>query len=268
MVRLPTEIKRNSVRILGQPFSQKETLQYDLRIQSRADVRRFGLSLIANDVVQQGKAGNHPSRVLVDNLDGVDLRRFKRKIEVLFGDLLSKELIKAIERGLRTEIIASRDAIDALSRTGWGDTGFLSVDALASRGAWEWLHVRRAGASRVVQPLANPVALSAGDMIVYRPRVKFAGLANMFAARQDAGISPSLWPKPLGKTGGAGFMARAIAPLKRAMIFKNYVVYATFTKKFNTSGDTYNKGGMPCIVVRARRKGKLKNIQRRMRKYI
>jgi hypothetical protein len=249
-------IKRRKVNVLGQQIGQREILSYDLKLQTRKDLKSLGIQIVNIDTTQQLKIGNDPSRVVVDNREGVPVHAFRRKIEVTFGDFLDKELIKAIERNLRAAILKSSTAINILSRSGLGDTGFLSVDAIAGRGAWEWLYVPPDGAKRVVNPMTDIPALPRGATLVYRPKVKFVGLANMIAARMDAGVRGQDLFKAIGKTGGVGFMAEGINAVKRVMPFRNYVIFATFTKRFNTSGDTYRRGGMPCIVVRAARKRK------------
>jgi len=183
------------------------------------------------------KKGNDPTRLVVDNRETISIAQAKRKIEVTFGNLLDMLLIQMIQRELmsaiRTYAVKPEDA------------------ALGTMANWGWAFAEKPGQVAIPVRIDQVKSLPVGSYLILKPTSNMVGLADMFAARKDAGWPQSKWFHS-GRSGGAGFMQKSIAKLKRTRLMKNYTIHVVFTQRFALPDEKYSHG-TPVVVLRARR---------------
>lgn len=230
--------KTTHIRFMGQPFSVRDRIVAEMNTQSIADIRWLLKAIAIQDTAIEVRKGNFPSRLIVDGRESTYLGYATRKVEVTFGDLLDMELIKAIERQVTSSV-----------RTNAAD----QKDAhLGERAYWEWAYaLDRNSSATVVADVRSIGPMLPGSFLVYRPRDGGVGLANLAATRKDAGWPQGQWYGP-GRSGGRGFMAKALEPLKRTRLMKNYTMRIVFTKRHKVQGELYTHG-TPVIILRAKR---------------
>lgn len=209
---------------------------------------------------EQQKLGNDPSRVIVDNREDKLYDKAERRIEVEFGDTISRKLIGQIENQLMHEI---RQSFAALTGMKWNAR---NRDAMASKSGWEWIYVERRGVAGV--KVGNPAQLGVlpiGARLIYRPKVPTVAYENMLTlwrkegrrrpgnivGKGDKGVAPK---SRSSRSRAMGFMAQSLARFKRNRLFKNYTIYVAFTKKYAAAHETFEKQGSPIIVMRVSRK--------------
>jgi hypothetical protein len=220
-------------------------------------------SITVQETDQQMKLDNPPSRLAVDGREKKPLHQVKRRVEVTFGNTLDRLMIKTIERSLSNFIRSTLPAKDVRG-----------LDRVSSN--WQWLYIRERGATPIIGNPLNQKSLQIGSMLILRPRphMKYAGMQNLMAAKIDVGKRPFTiaqleTPGPggrdyrekrppnsgEGRSGGHGFMRKAIETLKRNRLLKDYTIYSTHTLEYENINEVYMHG-TPCIIVRARRRNK------------
>lgn len=248
----------------------KDELTLDVTNQSLSDVRYLLREIIIQETDEQIRAGNDPSRVIIDNREGKPLHSIRRKGEVQFGVVLDQLMIKAISKAVRTSVRAAIVRVlkhtpeGALTGTvNWaGDPDALAgIRSLVSGGAWEW---RYAADPRSPARKVNPYqigALAPGALLIYYPKSQYFSLANMLSARIDAGWRDSKLLQR-GRSGGRGMLYKGVEKIRRNRNLKNYDIKIAFTRKFVMPNEIYHPGtgdakqprSTACVVVRAVRR--------------
>jgi len=234
---------------------KKETLTVDMQTQGFSDIRYMIRRITIEETDNQIRLKNPPSRIAVDNREGKQLALVERRTEVTYGNFLDVQMLKFVERSLMS-------AIKSL--------GVSSSDrALGNLAAWEWRYVADPSKNKVGVKLRNKKSLKAlrvGSYLVLKPKSIMVGVANMKAARKDAGWPKHKWVYGTGSSGGKGFMAKSIDTMKRSNLLKNYTIHVSFTKRFRVRGETYRETSSfgavtPVIVVRTKRNRRYKRIK-------
>ncbi len=229
--------KTTNIRFLGESFSKRDNIVLDMGKQGLSDIQHLMKEIVIHDTDIEIKKGNDPTRLVVDNKETTNLKYARRYVEVTFGNKLDLLLIKSIQRELMSAIrqyaVKPADA------------------ALGSMVHWTWAFARKPG--QVAQPVnINDVkSLPIGSYLILKPTSNMVGLADMFAARKDAGWSPGKWWNK-GRSGGRGFMSKGINKLKRTRLMKNYTIHVVFTDRFKVPSEKYSHG-TPVVVLRAKR---------------
>jgi len=227
-------------RLIG----KKDSLTVDVKNQTEADIKYLLRHITIAETEQQIKLKNPPTRVAVDNREGKQLALVERKTEVTYGNFLDRAMLKFVERSLFS-------AIHTLAVNAEGK-------ALGSKAYWEWRYVANPRKNKYSRKLPkNLRSIRVGSYLILKPRSNMVGLANMFAARKDAGWPEDRWLGP-GSSGGRGFMSRSIDMVKRSNLLKNYTIHVVFTKRFRVKGEVYRKNNpagplTPVIIIRAKR---------------
>jgi len=223
--------KRKVVRLAGQQIGEKESLSKDIDTQSTADLEFMLREITIEETAQQIKLDNPPTRSIVDNRENKPLKYVRRKTETQFGSALDKAVIKAVERSLAKAITKTTDV----------ETGKLS----SIRSQWNWIFIPAgAGKGATGKPI-NPLRLKAfpqGARLILMPKLDYVGIVNQYVHASD----------------GKGFMAMAVAPLKRSTLLKNYSISVGFTNRFKIKSKIIDKQGTPFISITARRKTRSK----------
>jgi len=236
----PVKVKQTktmNVNLLGNRIGQKDILTLDIKTQLESDVQWAIQAIAANETHAQIRMENPPTRVLVDNTDTKPVKYVKYNIQVHYGNRVDQLMIKAIENEVKS-------AVRELTPSFYKKSGLQN---------WAWYFVRDAGlpAVRISAAGMNKITLQKGSMLIYKPTSPHVGLANMLAARIQAGWrGRQLWQK--GRSMGRGFMLRGIERLRRARVVKNYYIRIGFTQQYKTPGETYSRG-TPTVIVTARR---------------
>lgn len=257
-----TQNKTHNVNLNRARVGTRETLNLEMKAQSLADVQWMLRAITIDEVQQQRRLDNEPTRFIVDNREGKPVHLAQRRTEVQFGNTLDQVLLKAIERALLQEI--SSDVQKVINQvpnlTNLQKAGFRM---LSTSGGWNWLKLDRNNKAIPFNPY-KAQALNAGESVIMVPRSEYASLMNMFSARVAAGwTGQKLWER--GKSGGSGFMRRGIDKIRRGRLLKNYTITAGFTVKHAIAGEIYYGGykgrrGSPkrtaFIRIKARRVGR------------
>jgi len=226
-----------NIRFMGEAFGKRDLLSVDMNKQSLSDIQYMLKALTIHDTQIEIKNGNEPTRLAVDGRETTFLAHAKRKTEVTFGNTLDMLLIKAIQRELmsaiKTNAVKPADA------------------ALGNMSNWEWAYAEKSGEAASPVQIHTVKSLKIGSYLILRPNSNMVGLADMFAARKDAGWAPGRWLTK-GRSGGKGFMAKGVDKLKRTRLMKNYTIHVVFTQRFKISDEKYSHG-TPVVVLRARR---------------
>jgi hypothetical protein len=222
------------VRLNGAAVGFRETLFVEMSKQGLSDLRYLLKSITLEDTQQQINQENFPTRLAVDNKESTSLAAVQRKTEVQFGNTLDQLLIRAIERSLMSSIRSN-----AVSP---------KQAAFGSMSYWEWAFAPKVGQQAASINVTDLTALPIGSYLILRPKSGKIGVANMYAARKDAGV-PLGGP---GRSGGRGFMAKGISALKRSRLAKNYTIRIAFTQRYKLGDELYSHG-TPVVVLRARR---------------
>jgi hypothetical protein len=237
--------KTTNIRILGEPLSKRDTLVVDMNKQSLADIQWMLKAITIDDTAAEIRKGNEPTRLVVDAKETTYLAFAQRKVEVTFGNFLDQLLIRLIQRQLMSAIrsyaVSPKDA------------------ALGTMANWGWAYAAKRGEAASPVNVTAVTSLPVGSYLILKPTSNQVGLANMFAARKDAGKAPDQWWDK-GRSGGRGFMSKSLDTLKRSRLMKNYTIHVVFTKRFQTPGEKYSHG-TPVVVLRARRNRGYKRIR-------
>jgi hypothetical protein len=249
------------VRLNRQEVAKREDFIINVKTQSLEDVRYVLRAVSIQETDKQVRLGNEPNRVVVDNREGKQLRFAQRKIEVFFGDILDQIMLKSLEKALMASI---RFAVAGVLKNtpGLRPDQISGIRALASGQSWEWRYSPGRGSpARKVNPYRIG-AMPAGAFLVYMPTNAYAGLANMLAARLDAGWRgySQLWQR--GRSGGRGFAVKAVEKIRRGRLLKNYDITVAFTRRYAIPGEVYHPGtgdrkepkSTVCIRIRTRRR--------------
>ena len=236
-------------RLIG----KKDSITVDLQKQGISDIEYLLKHITIVETRAQIILKNFPTRLAVDNKENKPLHAVERKTEVTYGNDLEQAMIKFIERSLSAAIRTL--AVNAEGR------------ALASMSNWQWMYVENPSVSTAGVPIPDIKKLKSmriGAYLVLKPRSNMAGVANMFAARKDAGWPAEKWRGP-GRSGGRGFMAQSIDKMKRGNLVKNYIIHAAFTNRYRVQGEVYRASSeqgaiTPVLVVRAKRNRRYKRI--------
>jgi len=228
--------KVTNIRFDGKPFSKRDNIELDMTKQGLSDVKFLLRQITYLETQAQIKIDNLPTRMAVDSRENKPLHAVERRTEVTYGNELDINMMKAVERNVRSS--ASMNAVTP------------SGKSLSSAGSWEWRYVEKPGKGElgVVIRNYNIKSVAIGSYLIYRPTVTIVGIENMFAARSDAG-KPLLGP---GRSGGVGFMAKGISKIKRSRLLKNYTIRIVFTQRFAIPGEQYSHG-TPVVIVKAKR---------------
>lgn len=250
----------------------RDNLVLDMEKQGLTDVRWILREITYEEMRQQQRIDNPATRVIVDNREFKPIETAQRKTEVTFGNILDKLLIKTIERSV---IAAVRNSgLSSLPQTSSrGATGpAFGLHGINSIGGWEWKFVEKRGVGGVPLNITKLANLPIGASLVFIPRSRYAGLLNMVAARIDAGWSENRLyytddergvnqsAPSTHKSGGKGFMSKAINKIKRNRLMKNYTIRVMFTSRYKVPGERYGRG-TPVIVIQARRSRTYKRIK-------
>lgn len=236
--------KRRTVRIGGEArTAQTINLQADIKKQSAEDIRTFMKLITIDETEQQGKLGNEPTAISVDNVPSKPLAKAQYRTDVVFGSLLQRAMVAAVEIELAKSI----------KRLGYVDTGQLQK----VRQSWEWLFVPGKGeAAERINPMSIKF-MPIGAMLILRPKVEYAGYATVInrtagGATYQGEYAARKGRAPRRGTGVTGFMGDAAQRLRRSRHFKRaFSIYASYSKRNRTHGDDY-RHGTPVIVVRPR----------------
>jgi len=237
---MPTVISKNKTTTLGGQQFTRATLAAEINIQSKADLHSMLVGITREDTAQQQRMGNPPQLVEVDNTTNRPVESVERKVVVIFGTALARAAMRMAE----TELAANIRRATVLR------TGRLSnVQA-----NWEWRFIPRGGSPRVVTSGTPPSTLSQGDKLVLVPaQVPYATAVNRAVAN-----SGRLTPKATGRRKSPpksqqrmGFLAATTAALRRRSEFKQFAVYAEFTKSHAVAGEVYAHG-TGVITIRPR----------------
>jgi hypothetical protein len=165
--RLPSIKTKTSVQTVGGRSSatERNTLAFDVETTSVEDIRWFLRSLALDEIGQQYDIGNVASRVIVDGKFTKDILRAQRKIEVLFGIELERKAMELIEAVLQ-------QAIDTYTNRREGRLRDVKSN-------WEWVYAPTYSEPAVPVNLDNIKMMVPGSMLVLRPRVDHAGIANV-----------------------------------------------------------------------------------------
>lgn len=250
------------IKLLGEKVSTREDFLVDVGKQSLSDIRFLLRAITVQETVNQRRLNNQATRLIVDNREGKPLAAAQRKTETQFGDQLDHLMLKAIEKSIKglmknavRRVLKNTPSLRPDEKAG--------IAALASGGNWEWRYAAKATEqARSVDPYRLG-GLSPGALLIYMPQSRYASLANMLAARIDAGWKGgNLWKR--GRSGGRGFMERGVSRIRRNRLLKNYDIKIAFTRKFALPGEIYHPGtgdrkepkSTVCVVVQAIRRGK------------
>ncbi|RLC00596.1 MAG: hypothetical protein DRH90_18140 [Deltaproteobacteria bacterium] len=232
--------KRRVVKVGGVAVGSKDTLNVEMEKQSLSDIQYLLKEITYEDTEQQIRLDNPPTRVAVDNRENKPVSQAEWKTEVQFGQIIDHIMIRTVQREL----------INAIRRTTQERTG-----ALQDIHNWEWVYYSKKGKRGVKVNPFKIEALPSGARLVLRPtsKIPYASWANMWVAKQGTDFTPSRGKnKGVTRTRNEGFMAQAIAKFKRSQFAKSYTMWVSFSKKYQTAGDTYPHGS-PAITIMARR---------------
>jgi hypothetical protein len=160
-------------------------------------------SIAFEEIGAQDDLGNPLSRIIVDGRDSKNILTAKRKIEALFGAKMERQAMRLVEDILQ----------QAIDRTTTAKTGALR----SVRANWEWVFAIRYDAPGI--PVTNEIigSMPAGSYLILRPRLDYAGIANVRAKDQYLSL--------------AAKMMRGKRP------FANFKVTAGVSRKFQVSGE-------------------------------
>ena len=250
--------KTTRIRFQGEQIGERDNLVLDMSKQGLSDVIYYMQGITIQDTQKEIDKGNDPNILVVDNRDGKALRDVQRKTEVYFGDKLDKLLIKTIQRNLSANI-----------RSRAGNPADRALGNIA--GNFEWLYSETSRGTATPVDINRVTTLPRDSFLVLRPTNNTVGIADMLAARKDAGWPSSTYngnarnamikmgeEKAFGdgedkRSGGVGFMGYTTQKLKRLRLMKNYTIYAVFTQAYKLPDELYSHG-TPVIVLRAKRK--------------
>jgi len=264
--KAPLVIKRAktvNVKLMGKTVGERDEIIIDMTNQGLSDVQYLLKAIAEFENSEQVINGNPPTVLVVDNKEATNIRGAQRKIEIFYGAEMDTLLIKTIQREVMSAV-RTYAAIPSDARLG-------------SMGNWQWDFVpsRDAKGSKVTN--VNDVkSLPRGSSLILKPKSNMVGLANMFAARKDAGQSSRYWgqgahdaavrnanvtyPKNTKGSGGVGFMTKGVNKLKRSALFKNFTIRVVFTDAYKLSNELYSRG-TPVVVVSAKRNKRYKTIK-------
>jgi len=232
--------KTTNVNLLGVPIGKKDTLTIDVTKQGISDIRHIVMALVNDETENQVRLDNKPTAVVVDGNEHKSLKVVRKNVQVFFGNLIDQVMIKAIEKEVKLAIQAQAPSwYKKAELYDWG---------------WFFAKDKKKAAVPVTKGEMSKLSMNRGSLLVYMPTSVHVALANMFAARIDAGWRGyQLWQK--GRSGGKGFMAKGINRLKRTRVTKQYVIMIQHTQRFQLPGqDKVYRHGTPCVVVYAARK--------------
>lgn len=203
--RLPALKSRTSVQnIGGNAFTtERNTLEFDVKNTTLEDIQWMLKSIAFEEIGAQDDLGNPLSRIIVDGRDSKNILTAKRKIEALFGAKMERQAMRLVEDILQ----------QAIDRTTTAKTGALR----SVRANWEWVFAIRYDAPGI--PVTNEIigSMPAGSYLILRPRLDYAGIANVRAKDQYLSL--------------AAKMMRGKRP------FANFKVTAGVSRKFQVSGE-------------------------------
>lgn len=240
------------------PIARDEfTLQ--MQTQSLEDVRYILRAIAIQEVDQQVRIDNQPSRLLIDNREGKFLHLAQRRVEVLFGNVLDQVAIKALHRAVLSEV--RRRVAIVLRNAPLSNELRAGFRTLAAGGTWQWFY---APTTNAIATRVNPYTLKSlpfGSKLILMPNSQYVTLANMLDARLDAGWRGwKLWQR--GRSRGRGFMVSAVDKIRRNRALKTLNITVTFTQRFALSNeiaypgraDTKLPKSTVCVVVKAARR--------------
>ena len=253
-------IKTRTIDIGGSTFERdviSKSVQGWTREQVHAALRQTAIDITG----QQAKLGNVASTVTVDNSSFKSVDQAEKKIVVLFGTMLAKAVVAAVQRALIATIEASTDK---------------HAGILANLANWEWILVPGEGQARRVDPFSI-ASLGLKDRLVLRPfnvikttskgPVNYATAVNQNVAGGRRGFNFKVAKKAKARkvraNTGKGFFGATAELLRRdSSIRQSFSVYAGFTRRFLAPGEvaTAGKGGAlqtGQIVLRPKRRGRL-----------
>jgi hypothetical protein len=203
--RMPALKSRTSVQnIGGNAFTtERNTLEFDVKNTTLEDIQWMLKSIAFEEIGAQDDLGNPLSRIIVDGRDSKNILTAKRKIEALFGAKMERQAMRLVEDILQ----------QAIDRTTTAKTGALR----SVRANWEWVFAIRYDAPGI--PVTNEIigSMPAGSYLILRPRLDYAGIANVRAKDQYLSL--------------AAKMMRGKRP------FANFKVTAGVSRKFQVSGE-------------------------------
>jgi len=255
--------KTTRIRFQGEQFGTRDTLVLDMGKQGLSDIQYLMKLIAVEETEKEANAGNEPTFLVVDGKEGAQVSSAQRKIEVFFGTELEQLMIRTVQRSLSTSIKAN---------------GATSSDrALGSSSLWEWGMAATPKDVAVKVNINQVTHIPRGAYLVLKPKSNMVGLADMFAARKDAGWDESTWGSAAhamaikaaetGKygdadrrSGGVGFMSKAVSKIKRTRLMRNFTMFASFTQDFKLRDELYSHG-TPVIVIKAKRYKRYKRIK-------
>lgn len=221
----------------------RQTFERELELQSLADVRALIRNTTREQATQQTQLGNPPQVIVVDGMTNKDVQAVDKKTVVLYGTVLAQVAMRLVEMALAAAIDATTTAHSGRLRS------------VAS--AWGWIYVPKGGAARPVSSGARLPSFAAGDMLALMPRgVPHATMANRnVAASGRLSVAPKKGRAANPKLQNVGFLATATRALRSKAVFKQFAVYAQFTKAHMVAGELMTrKQGTGYIVIRPRRR--------------
>jgi len=251
--------KTRIIDIGGSTFERdviSKSVQGWTREQVHAALRQTAIDITG----QQAKLGNVASTVTVDNSSFKSVDQAEKKIVVLFGTMLAKAVVAAVQRALIATIEASTDK---------------HAGILANLANWEWILVPGEGQARRVDPFSI-ASLGLKDRLILRPfnvikttskgPVNYATAVNQNVAGGRRGFNFKVAKKAKARkvraNTGKGFFGATAELLRRdSSIRQSFSVYAGFTQRFTAPNEKARagKGGdlqTGQIVLRPKKRGK------------
>jgi hypothetical protein len=249
--------RTRTVNLGGGITGVRQTLAQDISAQSLEDVRTLLRTITIEQTRQQIALNNPPMLTEVDGQAFKPVERAEKRTVVVFGATLAAAAMRLVEDALR----------QAIRQTTTARSGALSD--ITSR--WQWVHVTKTGARRVTSA-SPPASLAITDRLILQPvGVPYATNANQAAdgrlnrASGRIESAGALKRRRAVKRAGAaakgsavGFFEEATAKLKGRGDFRQFAVYAAFSRIHKVPGERSAKQGSPMIVIRPRLRGALR----------
>jgi len=204
--QLPRLKSRTSVQnVGGQQFTiERNTLQFDIQSTTLADIEWQLRAIAFEEIGAQDDLGNIVSRVIVDGRDSKDILTAKRKIQAIFGAKLERQAMRRVVDILQ----------QAIDRTTTKRTGALRN----VRANWEWVFALRYNSPGIPVTSELIESMPAGSYVILRPRLDYAGIANVRLKTQR-------------------YLPLAAQMMKGKRPFANFKVTVGVSRKFKVSGE-------------------------------
>jgi hypothetical protein len=235
-------VPRSKTVEIGGTSLTRDTLRLDIQAQSRADVRALLFQITTEEVDQQLNINNPPRMVEVDGKTNRSIQSVERKAVVVFGVQLARTAMAVVEQAL----------FDGIRKMTTARSGTLS-----DRSNWQWTLLAAGTAKRITSPdQLDNFGVSSDRLILTPDNIPYAAIVNSYVVR-SGGLSLSGRKSAQNKTGRVavkdqrlGFLAYATRTVRRRPEFRQFAVYAAFSRQ----GTYLGNQGVPMIVIRPKSK--------------